>query len=80
MECTKCNLQYVGKAEIEFSLRINSYRIDVLRRDVIPADQHFEPKDHDLNTHTKFTTIELLKNINFWIKKLVLQIVYKYWK
>ena len=37
MECTKCKLQYVGKAETELNLRMNNHRKDVLKLNVIPA-------------------------------------------
>ena len=66
--CTKCKLQYVGKAEAELN--------------AIPADRHFAKRDHEFNTDAKFTIVqnaklskesitELLKmRENFWIKKL----------
>ena len=41
MACTKCKLKYVGKAETELNLRINSYRKDFLKLNAIPADRHF---------------------------------------
>ena len=82
MECIKCKLQYVGKTKTEFNLWLNNHHKDVLKLDAIPADRHFDLKEH--NTHAKFTIIEQLKNINlskksitdnlkhenFWIKKL----------
>ena len=62
MECTKCKLQYVGKAETELNLGINKHRKDVLKLNAIPADRHFAQRDHDFNTDTKFTIIEKLQN------------------
>ena len=41
MECTKCKLQYVGKAETELNLRIKNDCKDVRKLNAIPADQHF---------------------------------------
>ena len=38
MECTKCKLQYVRKAETELNLRTNNYPKDVLKLNTIPAD------------------------------------------
>ena len=85
MECTKCKLQYVSKAETELNLRTSNSRKDVLKLNVIPADRHFAQRDHDFNTDAKFTIIENLQNTklskesitellkkreNFWIKKL----------
>ena len=83
MECTKCKLQYVSKAETELNLRINNHRKDVLKLIAIPTDRHFAQRDHDFNTDAKFTVIEKLQNTklskesimelikkheNFWIK------------
>ena len=62
MECTKCKLQYVGKAETELNLGINKLRKDVLKLNAIPADRHFAQRDHDFNTDTKFTIIEKFQN------------------
>ena len=45
MECTKCKLQYVGKAEMELNLRINNHRKDVLKLNALPADRHFAQRD-----------------------------------
>ena len=85
MECAKCKLQYVGKAETELNLRISNHRKDVLMLNAIPADRHFGQRDHNFNTDAKFTIIEKLQNTklskeniaellkkreNFWIKKL----------
>ena len=39
MECTKCKLQYVSKAETELNLRINNHHKDVLKLNAIPADR-----------------------------------------
>ena len=85
MECTKCKLQHVGKAETELNLRINNHRKDVLKLNAIPVNRHFAQRDHDFNTDARFTIIEKLQNTklseesitellkkraNFWIKKL----------
>ena len=61
IECTKCKLQYVGKAETELNLRINNPRKDVLKLNAIPANRHFAKRYHDFNTDSKFTIIEKLK-------------------
>ena len=84
MECTKCKLQCVGKAEAELNLRINNHRKDLLKLNAIPADRHSTQRDHDFNNDAKFNIIEQLQNTklskesvtellkkrqNFWIKK-----------
>ena len=84
MECTKYKLKYVGKAETELNLRINSHRKDVLKLNAVPADRHFPQRDHEFNNDARFTIIEKLQNTklskesitgllkkreNFWLKK-----------
>ena len=62
MACTKCKLKYVGKAETELNLRINSHRKDFLKLNAIPADRNFAQRDYDFNTDSKFIIIEKLQN------------------
>ena len=44
MECTICNLQYVGKNETQFNIRLNNHRNDVKVKDrtAVLADMHFQ--------------------------------------
>ena len=42
MECTLCNLQYVGKNETLFNIRLNNHREDVKDPKAILADKHFQ--------------------------------------
>ena len=58
LECTKCKIQYVGKAEIEFNIRFNNHQKDVWKPDAIPASSHFSDKNRNFNTHAKFLLIE----------------------
>ena len=60
LECTKCKIQYVGKAETEF----NNHRKDVWKPDAIPASRHFSGKNHNFNTHAKFILIEQIRHID----------------
>ena len=85
MECTLCKLQYVGKSERPFNIRINNHRKDITKHDAIPVCKHFNNPSHNFNTHAKFTIIEQLRTLNetkeeltlrlrkrenFWINKL----------
>ena len=86
MECKLCKLQYVGKAETAFNIRLNNHRKDIKDPKAIPADKHFNQPQHSFNNHAKFILIEQLQNIDktstetlkdrlkkresFWIKKL----------
>ena len=54
LECSKCKIQYVGKAETEFNIRLDNHRKDVWKPDAIPASCHFSGKSHNFNTHAKF--------------------------
>ena len=86
IEYTLCKIQYVGKAETAFNIRLNNHRKDVNNPKSIPADFHFRKPGHSFNLHAKFTLIEQLSNIHttdketlkfrlkrredFWIQKL----------
>ena len=63
MECRIYRIQYIGKSETEFNIRLNSHRKDVNRQNAPRADQHFKLPDHDFNQHAKFTLIEQLDNM-----------------
>ena len=77
LECYICNIQYVGKSETPFNIRLNNHRKDI---------KHFKRHDHDFSNHGEIIIIEQLRNIrttstdileerliqreNFWIMKL----------
>ena len=61
LECKKCNIQYIGKAETDFNLRLNNSRKNVYRADAITASRHFATKDHILNRDASFITIEQIR-------------------
>ena len=58
LECTKCKIQNVGKAETEFNIRLNNHRKDAWKSEAIAASLLFSDKSHDFNTHTKVILIE----------------------
>ena len=62
LECTKCKIQYVGKAETEFNIRLNNHRKDLWKPDAVLASRHFSGKDHSLNTHAIFILIEQIRH------------------
>ena len=62
MECALCKVQYVGKAETIFNIRLNNNRKDVNNPKSIPADLHFRTPGHSFNLHAKFTVIQRLSN------------------
>ena len=63
LECIKCKIQYVGKAETQFSLRLNNHRKDATSKSniVIPASKHFHNANHNFMRDAKFTIIETLE-------------------
>ena len=89
MECRICRIQYIGKSETEFNIRLNNYRKDVNRQNEPQAYQHFKLPNHIFNQHARFTLIEQLdymridkdlatlrlkKREDFWIETLKLYI------
>ena len=66
MECTLCKLQYIGKAETPFNIRLNNHRKDATGNNpkAIPASMHFKQPGHNFNKHAKFTLIEQIKKVD----------------
>ena len=78
-------MQYVGKAETAFNLRLKNHREDTKKPNSILACKYFQEKGHNFNKHAKFIIISKLVNLhgskeallemlvireNFWIQKL----------
>ena len=89
MECRICRIQYIGKSEKVFKIRLNNHHKDVNRRHAPQSDQHFKLTYYNFSQHARFTLIERLDNVNidkdmttlwlkkredFWIKTLKLYI------
>ena len=85
LECNICNIEYVGKSETTFNIRLNNHIKDGKDPNALPADKHFTLPGHEFNKNAKFTLTkftntnkvatetlkERLKNCeNFWIIKL----------
>ena len=86
IECIVCKIQYVGKSETPFNLRLNNHRKDINNPKAIPACNHFKMHGHSFMKNAKFTLTEQLTKIsnvnkdtlrlrlkhreNFWIFKL----------
>ena len=64
LQCTLCKLQYVGKSETPFNVRLNNHRKDSRnpKEDTIPVCKHFNETRHNFNTHARFTLIEQIKD------------------
>ena len=48
IECTKCNLQYIGKDETPFNMRLNNNREGIKNSKEILADKHLKKGVIDL--------------------------------
>ena len=86
MECALCKIQYVGKAETAFKIRLNNHRKDVNKPKSIATHFHFRKPGNSFNLHVKLSLTEQLNNIlttdketlkfrlkrreDFWIQKL----------
>ena len=67
MECTLCKIQYLGKAETPFNIRLNNHRKDANGNNpkAIPASIHLKQPSHNFNKYAKFTLKEQFnKTIN----------------
>ena len=61
LECKKCYIQYVGKTETDFDLRLNNHCKDLYKADAIPARRHFLVKYHIFNREASFIIIEKIR-------------------
>lgn len=64
LECRQCKIQYIGKSETPFNIRLNNHRKDVKKPNSIPACRHFNDNQHIFDRDAKFTLIEQLKDTN----------------
>ena len=64
LECVMCKIQYVGKSETSFNIRVNNYRKDIKKSNAIEACKHFNNNEHTFSKHGRFIIIEQLRNIN----------------
>ena len=69
LEWTKCKIQYAGKVETEFNIRLNNYRKDVWKPDAIPTSHHLSDKNHNFKIHAKFILIGQIRHIDIDINK-----------
>ena len=86
LECLLCKIQYVGKLEGPFHIRLNNHGKDIKSPSATEACQHFNNLNHVFYKHEKFLIFEQLNNINdtsaevlkqrlkvretYWIKRL----------
>ena len=62
MECILCKMEYVGKVETAFNLRLNNHGKNTKKPNSILACKHFQEEGHNFNKHVKFIIIDKLVN------------------
>ena len=65
LECKKCKLQYVGKSEWQFNIRLNNYRSHIKNCDInklLPVEKHFLLPNHNFEQDAIYTIIEKIEN------------------
>ena len=60
----KCKIQYAGKSETSFNIKLNNHRKDIKKPNAIEACKHFNNNKHTFSKHIKFVVTEQLRNIN----------------
>ena len=63
LECLLCKIQYVGKSETPFHIRLNSRRKDIKNPHPIEEYKHFNNWNHVFHKRGKLVLIEQLNNI-----------------
>ena len=71
MECAIYNLQFVGKNETSFNIRLKNHRKDMKDPKAILADEHFQKNGHRFKEHARFTMIGRLINTNGLVVKVL---------
>ena len=60
-QCRICHLQYVGKSETPFNIRLNNHRKDAKLHAQILVCKHFNEQNHNFRQHAEFTLLEQIK-------------------
>ena len=58
LQCQIFQLQYVGKSETSFNIRLNNHRKDSKNKNPILARKNFQNLNHNFQRDAKFTLIE----------------------
>ena len=71
LQCRICQLQYVGKSETPFNIRLSNLEKDAKLQASILWWKHFNNQNHNFQQHAEFTLIEQIKKqrANFWVLK-----------
>ena len=64
MECIACTIQYMGKVDTAFNLRLNNYMKDTKKPNSVLTRKHFKQQGYNFNKHTEFIIIHKLENLH----------------
>ena len=78
LQCRICFIQYVGKSETTFNLRLNNRRKDSKKKDAILACLHFEKSNHIFQRDAKFVLTEQITKTYNTIEEL--RLIFKKWE
>ena len=65
LECKQCKLQYIGKSEWQFNIRLNNYRSHIKNLEIeklLPVEKHFLLPNHDFERDAVYTLIEKIEH------------------
>ena len=57
-----CKIQYFGKSETSFNMRLNIHKKDIKKTNAIEVCKYFNNNDHNFSKHRKFIIMEQLQN------------------
>ena len=61
LQCGICQLQYVGKSEISFNIRLNKHRKDSKNKNSILACKHFQNSNHNFQRDANLSYLNKLR-------------------
>ena len=69
LKCIKCKIQYVGKAETDFNIRLNNHQKDVWKPYAIPTSLHFLGKIYNFIKNAKAILIKQIRHVDIVTEK-----------
>ena len=63
LECSVCDLQYVGESKQPFHKRLNGHRSDLTKKPFLPVNQHCRLFDHCLQDFNRMKTSSLNRTV-----------------
>ena len=74
-----CKIQYAGKSETSFNIRLNNHRKNVKKPNAKEICKYFNNNEHRFSKHGKFIINEQLRNMNTTsTETLVVNYIYNY--